>query len=276
MLDTGFHQGASLHCNQPQDELRLLVVTSPKGARKSMETLWQICRSLQNLGYPVAVLDAMTVETDYAPGLQQMLVHAPWGEYHAPNTCADASSITVVPAALGLLTLINAAQRRGQPEQTLEPLEPIFRRYSVVVVHAPMELLTTTMLTGSPTTPLLLTEPGQTELVECYRQLKHLTMHAGLTGVVAYMVSGADTAKQAQARENIQALERCVMHHLGQRLRATLVYEDHIPDLQRLALLLLENAGAITAPNPMAWPPSHTAHSAHSASTPLAYFPQSH
>lgn len=271
MLDASFHQGASLHCHQPQDELRLMVVSSPKGTLKTMEALWQVCRSLQSLGYPVVVLDAMTVESDQAPGLQQMLLHAPWDEYSALGACADAGALTVVPAALGLLTLVNAAQRKGQPQQTLEPLEPIFRRYSVVVIHAPMELLTTTMLTGCPTMPLLLTRPGQTELVECYRQLKHLTMHAGLTGMVAYMVSSADVAQQEQARENIQALERCVMHHLGQRLRATLVYEDHAPDLQRLALLLLENAGAITAPAPLAWQPGQQAHSA-----PLAYFVQSH
>lgn len=265
MLDTSFHQGSGLHCNQPQDGLRLMVVTSPKGALKTMESLWQICRSLQSLGYPVVVLDAMAVESANAPGLQQMLLHTPWDEYSAP-ACADTCALTVIPAALGLLTLVNSAQRQGKPQQTLEPLEPIFRRYSVVVLHVPMELLTTTILMGSPTTPLLLTQPGQTELMECYRQLKHLTMHAGLTGMVAYMLSGANSAKEEQARENIQALERCVMHHLGQRLRATLVHEDHAPDLQRLALLLLENAGAITAPSPMAWQagtPTHLTLSSH-------------
>lgn len=270
MLDTGFHQGSGLHCSQPHDGLRLLVVTSPKGTLKTMESLWQICRSLQSLGYPVAVLDAMAAESANAPGLQQMLLQTPWSEYSAP-ACADTCALTVVPAALGLLTLVNSAQRRGQPQQTLEPLEPIFRRYSVVILHVPMELLTTTMLTGSPTMPLLLTQPGQAELMECYRQLKHLAMYASLTGMVAYMVSGTDSAQAEQARENMQALERCVMHHLGQRLRATLVYENHIPDLQRLALLLLENAGSITAPSPMAWQAGAQANF-----SPSTHFTQSH
>ncbi|MDD2692695.1 MULTISPECIES: hypothetical protein [Simplicispira] len=262
MLENSFHQGTGLHCNRPQDELRLLVVASREDARQTQETLWQVCAHLQRLGYPVVVLDATAVETDRTPGLLQLLTHSPWDNGGQPHANANTSTLTVVPAALGLLTLVNTAQRKGLPLQTLEPLEPIFRRYAVVVLHAPLELLTSPLLAGSPAMPLLITHPGKTELVECYRQLKHLAIHAGLTGMVAYMAPSDDAAAQDQARENIQALERCAAHHLGQRLRATLLHEDRAQDMQRLALLLLENAGTITAPAPVSWPLNPLASSA--------------
>ena len=255
MLENSFHQGTGLHCNRPQDELRLLVVASREDTRQTQETLWQVCAHLQHLGYPVVVLDATAVETERAPGLLQLLTHSPWdngGQLHAST-----NTLTVVPAALGLLTLVNTAQRKGLPLQTLEPLEPIFRHYAVVVLHAPLELLTSPLLAGSPAMPLLITHPGKTELVECYRQLKHLAIHAGLTGMVAYMAPSDDAAAQDQARESIQALERCAAHHLGQRLRATLLHENRAQDMQRLAL-----PGTITAPAPVSWPLNPLASSA--------------
>ena len=271
MLDNSFHQGSSLHCNRPQDELRLLVVASREDAQQTMETLWQICAHLQHQGYPVVVLDATEVETERAPGLLQLLTHSPWESSDQQRASANTSTLTVIPAALGLLTLVNTAQRKGQPLQTLEPLEPIFRRYAAVVLHAPLELLTSPLLAGSPAMPLLVTHPGKTELVECYRQLKHLAIHAGLTGMVAYMAPSDEAEAQDQARENIQALERCAAHHLGQRLRSILLNENRTQDMQRLALLLLENAGTITAPAPVVWPLNPLASSA-----TYAHFIQSH
>lgn len=272
MLDTSFHQGAGLHCSQQREDLRMLVVTTPRGSPQTVEALWQLCRSLQAIHYSVAVLDATEVETDYAPGLHQMLQQAPWGEYIMPGTRADTSALTVVPAALGLLGLINAAERRDQAHRTLEPLEPIFRRYSVLVIHAPLELLSTPVLTGYPTTPLLLAQPGSAELMECYRQIKHLAMHAGMSSRVAYMVAKDDLAQQQAAETNIKALERCVSHHLGQRLRATVVHHDCPTDLQRLGLLLLENASSLTAATVPTW----QAPVLPSSAPPFTAFAQSH
>ena len=57
MLDLGFHQAAGLHSFTPQAELRMLAVVSQGNAGSGLETLWQICASLQRLGYPVVVLD---------------------------------------------------------------------------------------------------------------------------------------------------------------------------------------------------------------------------
>lgn len=271
MLDTHFHQGLGLQCQQPQDELRLLVVTSQEDGGKTLSTLWQLCGHLQRLGYPVVVLDATAVETDRAPGLLQLLTHAPWADASTHGVHADTSALAVVPSALGMLTLANTAQRKGQSGQTLAQLEPIFRRYAVIVLYAPIELMTTPLLAGSTTMPLLVTKPGKTALMECYRQIKHLTVHASLNSMVAYLSPTASGKKADQARHSLQALERCVTHHLGQRLHGTLLPENSEADLQRLALLLLDNAGTITTPKSLAW---HTGQWA--ASSAASHLFQSH
>ena len=51
MLDIGFHQAAGLHSFTPQSELRVVAVASQDNAGTGLETLWQICASLQRLGY---------------------------------------------------------------------------------------------------------------------------------------------------------------------------------------------------------------------------------
>ena len=76
MLDLGFHQAASLHSLTPQAELRLLAVASQGNTASGLETLWQICASLQRLGYPVVVLDGTAQESDDSPGLLHLLQHA--------------------------------------------------------------------------------------------------------------------------------------------------------------------------------------------------------
>ena len=131
MLDTSFHQGASLHFQTPQDELRLLAVASPQPEELGLETLWQVCLHLQRLGYPVVVLDGTAQESDDAPGLLDLLVHAPWHDGGLPGASKDTSNLAVLPAAQGLSTL---ACGRPHGQQALQALHPIFRRYAVVVV----------------------------------------------------------------------------------------------------------------------------------------------
>ena len=75
MLDIGFHQAAGLHSFTPQSELRVVAVASQDNAGTGLETLWQICASLQRLGYPVVVLDGTAQETDDSPGLLHLLQH---------------------------------------------------------------------------------------------------------------------------------------------------------------------------------------------------------
>ena len=109
MLDLGFHQAASLHSLTPQAELRLLAVASQGNTANGLETLWQICASLQRLGYPVVVLDGTAQESDDSPGLLHLLQHATWNDGASLNLGATASSLAVIPAAKGLLHLSRKA-----------------------------------------------------------------------------------------------------------------------------------------------------------------------
>ena len=69
MLDTSFHQVSGLHSFTPEAALRLLAVASQDNAATGLEVLWQICASLQRLGYPVVVLDGTAQESADSPGL---------------------------------------------------------------------------------------------------------------------------------------------------------------------------------------------------------------
>src|SRR3990167_1342184 len=134
MLDIGFHQAAGLHSFTPQSELRVVAVASQDNAGTGLETLWQICASLQRLGYPVVVLDGTAQETDEYPGLLHLLQQAPWNEGVSLNMGAMASSLAVIPAAKGLQRIGREASRNETAP--LHALVPYFRTYGLVVLHA--------------------------------------------------------------------------------------------------------------------------------------------
>lgn len=245
MLDIGFHQGASLYSHTPQDELRLVAVASSQADAYGLETLWQICLHLQRLGYPVVVLDGTARETEASPGLQDLLAHAPWSNSIGPGSHMDASALAVLPALLGLQSLA------GNPENLLQPLqalEPLFRRYALVVLYAPVSTLASPLLAGTMTAPLLIMTPGKSGVLASYRQLKHLALHAGLTGTVACMTRSRETGPHTEGESSLQSLRECAARHLGQHIKTTLIRTDSAQDLQRLALQLMENACTISAP----------------------------
>ena len=254
MLDIGLHQGSSLHCHTPEVELRLLAVLSQDGEGPALETLWQVCSHLQRLGYPVIVLDGTAQECDEAPGLQQLLVSAPWGDGALPAADLDASSLAVLPALHGLHALAFNAPPLRQPLQVLQPL---FRQYAVVVLYAPVATLASPLMAEAATAPLLVMAPGPAGVVESYKQLKHLAIHTGLAGTVACVVSD-DPGQQHQASHGLNALRECAAQHLGQHIGTTAIHAGNAQDLQRLALQLLENAATIGAPAYTATPYSHS------------------
>jgi len=242
MLDIGFHQGASLYSHTPQDELRLVAVTSSQADAYGLETLWQVCLHLQRLGYPVVVLDGTARETETSPGLQDLLAHAPWSDSIGPGSHADASALAVLPACLGLQSLSDNPRNLQQP---LQALEPLFRRYALVVLYAPVTTLASPLLADTMTAPLLIMTPGKSSVVNSYRQLKHLALHAGLTGTVACMTRSTD--QRSQGESALQSLRQCASRHLGQQIRTTLIRTESPQDLQRLALQLIENACTISS-----------------------------
>lgn len=242
MFDIGLHQGSSLHFHTPEVELRLATVVSQDGHGPALETLWQMCTHLQQLRYPVVVLDGTAEESDDAPGLQQLLAHAPWGESSMPGTGGHSSSLAVLPAAQGLRTLERQAAYLPQP------LQALFRQYTLVVLYAPVSTLASPLLAGTTTTPLLLMSPGHSGVVESYKQLKHLLVHAGMVGTVACVTPNSISMQRQQASEGLQALRQCAETHLGQHIGTTIIHADNPQDLQRLALQLLEKSDSINIP----------------------------
>jgi len=255
MLETGFHQGISLHSHTPQDELRLVAVVSPQDDGCGLETLWHVCLHLQRLGYPVVVLDGTARESEASPGLQDLLAHAPWCDSVGPSGRPDTATLAVLPAARGLQTLARNPQNQPQP---LQALEPLFRRYAMVVLHAPATTLASPLMTGTLVVPLHIMAPGKSGVVNSYRQLKHLALHAGLPGMVACVARPGQPDQRQLANDSLHSLRQCAEQHLGQQIRTSLIQADHPQDLQRLALQLLENACTISAPGAASALPSHS------------------
>ena len=241
MLDIGFHQGSSLYSHAPQDELRLIAVASPQTETHGLEILWQVCLHLQRLGYPVVVLDGTARESESSPGLLDLLTHEPWNESLPAAGQHSMSSLAVLPSMLGLHNLANQTQQHTHP---LQALHPLFRRYALVVVHAPVATLASALLAGTMVSPLLLMSPGKHGVVDSYRQLKHLALHAGLVGTVACVTH---PGQHPPARQALLSLRHTAARHLGQKIRTSLIEANSAQDLQRLALQLLENACTINA-----------------------------
>lgn len=240
MLDTGFHQAASLHSFTPQTELRVLAVASQEQAGSGMETLWQVCASLQRLGYPVVVLDATGYESDESPGLHHLLRRAPW--HDGLDGDASPSSLAVIPAARGLWQLT----RTDRPAHVspLQDIQPYFRAYSILVLHAPAPLLGQ-LLTHTSTTPLMVMEGGSAGVLTTYKSLKQMAQYTGLSCTVAALVRGSGTRERRKTLVALQTLQDCAERHLGGQVHTTAVSTQNPQDLQRLALQLLENAGTI-------------------------------
>lgn len=252
MLEFGFHQGAGLSSHMPQNDLQLLAMASTQDANGGMETLWQLCLHLQHLGYPVVVLDATAPETPRSPGLQQLLAHSARAQDMRPAASA-ANTLAVLPAKLGLQTLLQQAEP-GQP--LLPLLQPLLRSYALVVLHAPIDVLASPLLDASLATPLILMLPGQNGVIATYRQLKLLALHAGLNGLVACMACSYPAQQLRLAQDSLESLRRCAMRYLGQQPHTTLIRADRPQELQRLALQWLENACTISAPGTFSALPS--------------------
>lgn len=245
MLDLSLHQGSSLHWHTPEAALRLSAVVSQGAQGGALELLWQVCSQLQRLGYPVIVLDGTAEESAQAPGLQHLLASAPRGDGSFARINTDASSLAVLPAFQGLYTLAYHAPNAAQPLQTLQPL---FRQYALVVVYASVATLSTPLLQGTATAPLLLMQPGKPGVVASYKQLKQLAVHTGLNGTVACIADSDAPARRQQIDSQLHTLRQCAARHLGQHIGTTSVYPGSVADIQGLALRLLENAGTLGAP----------------------------
>ena len=248
LLDALLHQGAGLQGFAPQQDLRLLAVLSQPAATIELETLWQVCSSLQRLGYPVVVLDGTALESDQAPGLEHLL-----GGIPLPGTEASGASLAVVPAARGLALLAGHAAQ--PPAAALQHLHPLFRAYALVVLYAPPEQIAP-LLRGSACVPLVMTGPGAQGMVRSYLQLKHMALHAGVRCTVAAIQPPHAPARARQTSEALDTLRASARAHLGLQIHTTTVSAARAQDIQRLALQLLENACTIDAAMPLLTAPA--------------------
>lgn len=236
MLEFSPHQGISLYGRAPQDVLRLISMASVPGGR-SLELLWAICMQLQGLGYPTVVLDGSASETSESPGLIDLLEHNLWIEAPMGALRATDHSLPVLPAARGLAMLAPAQHISEAP---LVSLQPLLRRYAVVVLYAPMPMLTYCLTAGSSASPLLLLGSGEDAVMRAYKDLKRLAVETALVSTVVSLAHGQ--TQRASAHHQLSTLRECAARHLGQAPRTLALDPDRPADLQRLALELLESA----------------------------------
>lgn len=242
MLDIGHHQGASLLCYTPQSSLRILAAVAQAQMPQAVETLWHMCASLQGMGYPVVVLDGSAVETQEAPGLINFLHQDPWEHGGRLHPGQFASSLTVIPSARGLAQL--SAQTPEHGRSALHDLLPCFRAYGLMVLYAPVQRLAR-LLGRTQTSPLVFLQEGASQALASYQQCKQMTLLTGQACTVAALVRGATPTARKRAFATLRTLQDCADRHLGGQLHTTTIHAGHAADIQRLALQLLENAGAL-------------------------------
>lgn len=242
MLDICLHQAMGLQGFMPHAELRLVAVASDGSPGDGLETLWQVCASLQRLGYPVVVLDATAHESDDSPGLIHLLRDGPLRESATLEGSPAASSLAVVPSAKGLGVL--ARQAIGAGLSPLSDLLPVFRRYGLLVVHAPAAMLAS-LLTHTATVPLVIMGQGSAGVLGSYKCLKQIAVHTGLCCMVAALLRTDSAPERRAAQTALATLQACATRHLGGTVRTTTIVTQKPQDMQRLALQLLENAGTI-------------------------------
>lgn len=236
MLEFGLHQGTSLYGRTPQDALRLISVAAAPGGR-SLEVLWTICTHLQGQGYSAVVLDGTANETADAPGLIDLLEHNLWIEAPQGKSTRNEQLLAVLPAKRGLAAVAPFERTSTAP---LRGLQPLLRRYAVVVLYAPIPVLASCLTAENLASPLLLLEEGDKAVMKTYADLKWLALHAGLAGTVVRLAHGQ--RQRAAAHQQLRVLCECADTHLGRIPRTLALDPDRPADLQRLTLELLENA----------------------------------
>jgi hypothetical protein len=238
MLEPGFNQGAGLRGLASQTVPRIIAMASHGDQQGEQPLLWSLCSTLVDIGYPVAVLDATTVETTDNPGLTHLLDDTYW----PGDLSSDALSWSVIPAARGLERLGHPQAGGGAP---LNPLGGLFQSFGVIVLYARADVLTL-LLQGSGIEPLLTVSPAKMSPVTAYQALKEMLLKAKLRPTIA-AVEQEHASSASKKTSSVENLRKCAMTFLGYRLDSQVVRAEQSPDqpsedMHRLALRLLENA----------------------------------
>lgn len=227
MLDS-VNQGCGLQAAAASHELLVCAIaysaTAPAGS-----LLWPLGAQLQQLGYPVLVLDASQAESAATPGLRDLLAEPAWQAARLGPRPLQAS-VATLPAALGLRQLAG-----------LEPLLAYASRYAVVIVHAPVEQLAP-LLQGHATRPLLPLDMQPRGMERSYRQIKHLALHAGLSCIVAAATEAHEPFARRHADTLMASLGQCAQRHLRMQPLCLRTDPASAQDMRRLALRMLAHA----------------------------------
>ncbi len=242
MLDTsGAQQAYGLQAGAAWQEVQVCAIADSATAAGA-DLLWPLSAQLQQLGYPVLVLDASQQESAQAPGLRDLLTEPAWQAANLSPRPAQAS-VAALPAGHGLGQL-----------SSLEQLQPYARRYAVVIVHAPVEQLAP-LLQGRAMRALLPLDMQPRGMVRSYRQIKHLAVHAGLPCIVAASIQAHETFARQHADTQMASLAQCAERHLRMQPLSTRVDPSRAQDMRRLALLLLAHSASLA---PAALLPAHS------------------
>lgn len=239
MLEMCVNQGAGLQRIARQAAPRVMALASHGDQQGELPLLWSLCATLDGFGYPVAVLDATTAESNANPGLAQLLDDDAW--------CADArqapESWSVIPAALGLQRL---CARQAGPGLPLAALGGLFDRFGVLLIYARADTLTR-LLPDSGIAPLLTVSALKTSALSAYQALKQLLLNARLRPTIAAWTGEPGAGLPLTSPSPINNLQECAMTFLDYRpdalsVRAPQPGHDSCDDMHRLALRLLEQA----------------------------------
>ena len=239
MLEMCVNQGAGLRGIAKQASPRVMAMASHGDQQGELPLLWSLCSTLVDFGYPVAVLDATTVESANNPGLEQLMNDAYW----PGDLSSEALSWSVIPAALGLKRLGSQKTASGLP---LDQLSGLFQSFGVIVIYARADVLTR-VLPDSGIEPLLTVSPAKMSPVTAYQALKQMLLDAKLRPTIASILPESLPKGVVPSYSPVENLQKCAMTFLGYRLdslvvRAVQPKDRPADDMHRLALRLLENA----------------------------------
>lgn len=239
MLETCVNQAAGLQGIASQAAPRVIAMASHGKQQGELPLLWRLCSTLVDFGYPVAVLDATSVESPHNPGLEQLLDDTYWRD----DETQEPLSWSVIPAARGLQRLCAQPSGAGLP---LDPLCGLLQSFGVIVIYARAEVLTR-LLADSGIEPLLTVSPLKMSPVTAYQALKQMLINAKLRPTIASLVSDPLAHTAMTLPLQVKKLQECAMTFLGYRLDSLAVRPQQVADqpsddMSRLALRLLEKA----------------------------------
>lgn len=238
MLEHYANQASGLLGLGCQSGPRLIAMVSHGDDRAELPLLWQLCLSLVNFGYSITVLDATTPESEANPGLEQLLGNAHWRDDGARDTPAWA----VIPSALGIQTLCNAA---AGPD-SLYHLHPLLPPEGVVVLYCKVEWMMP-LVSDWHMEPLLAVSPLQTSLLTSYMALKRMLITGKLRPTIINMLQDSDLQVSPQPLSASAGLGACAKRFLGYECKTLNIREQRgesqpCAEVQSLALRLLENS----------------------------------